>query len=100
MTRRLTAVGLLAALILLIGGPGLSVPEGSAEMMQADKAMMTATGEDLMALKKEIAAIQADLERLTTRAGAMTTTLEKTTSSYCKSVPDPFLTHVAPGLCK
>ena len=41
MTRTVLIVGLIAALVMIVGGPGLSItPAGAAEMMQADKAMM------------------------------------------------------------
>jgi hypothetical protein len=95
-------VGLIAALGLTMGGLGLfSSSAQAAEMMQADKAMMKATGEDLMALKKEIAAIQADLEKLTKRASAMGKMVNKAAGDYCKSVPDALLaTGFVPGLCK
>jgi hypothetical protein len=95
-------VGLIATLALTLGGPSLfSAPVQAAEMMQADKAMMKATGEDLMALKKEIAAIQADLEKLTKRAGSMSKMINKAAGDYCKSVPDALLaTGFVPGLCK
>jgi hypothetical protein len=95
-------VGLVATLVVSLIGPGLSVtPAGAAEMIQADKAMMKATGDDLMALKKELAAIQAELQKITKRTGAMTTMLDKAARDYCKSVPDSLLaTGFVPGLCK
>lgn len=102
MARQLMIVGLIATFALTLGGFGLvNTTAQAAEMMQADKAMMKATGDDLMALKKEIAAIQADLEKLTKRAGSMNKMLDKAASDYCKSVPDALLaTGFAPGLCK
>lgn len=102
MTRTTMIVGLIAALFMTIGGPVLYIsPAGAADMMQADKAMMKATGEDLMSLKKEIAGIQADLEKLTKRAGAMSKMMDKATSDYCKSVPESLRTAgFVPGLCK
>jgi hypothetical protein len=54
-----------------------------------------------MALKKELAAIQAELQKITKRAGAMTAMVDKAASDYCKSVPDALLaTGFVPGLCK
>ncbi len=102
MTRTGMIVGLIAALFMTIGSPALVVsPADAAEMMEADKAMMKATGEDLMSLKKELAAIQADLEKLTKRAGAMSKMMNKATSNYCKSVPESLrAAGFAPGLCK
>ena len=102
MTRTMVIVGLIAALVLTIGGPGFTIsPAGAAEMMQADMAMMKATGIDLMALKAEINSIQAELQRLSARAGAMTKMVDKTTSDYCASVPEALLVSgFAPGLCK
>ena len=101
MTRTVMIVGLIAALALTIGGPGLSIAPATAEMMETDMAMMKATGVDLMALRTEIAAIQAELQRLTARAGAMTKMADKAASDYCASVPDALLaTGFAPGLCK
>ncbi|MGH7409713.1 MAG: hypothetical protein ACREJ6_01430 [Candidatus Methylomirabilis sp.] len=102
MTRTVMIVGLIAALFMTIGGPALSIsPAGAADMMEADKAMMKATGEDLMSLKKEIAGIQADLEKLTKRAGAMSKMMDKARSDYCKSVPESLrAAGWVPGLCK
>ena len=102
MTRTVLSVGLIAALILIVGGPGISIlPAGAAEMMEADKAMMKATGEDLMAVKKELAAIQAELEKLTKRTGSMMKMMEKATGNYCKSVPESLrAAGWVPGLCK
>jgi hypothetical protein len=102
MARTVMIAGLIAALVLIVGGPGLSIlPAGAAEMMEADKAMMKATGEDLMAVKKELAAIQAELEKLTKRTGSMMKMMEKATTNYCKSVPDALrAAGWVPGLCK
>jgi hypothetical protein len=102
MTRTAMIVGLLATLFVTFIGPGfVFAPAEGAEMIQADKGMMKATGDDLMALKKELAAIQAELQKITKRASAMTSMLDKTASDYCKSVPDALLaTGFAPGLCK
>lgn len=102
MTRTKIIVGLIAALVLTISGPGFAIsPAGAAEMMQADMAMMKATGNDLMSLKQEIAAIRAELERLTMRAGSMSRMFDSATSNYCASVPEALLVSgFAPGLCK
>jgi len=102
MTRTVFVVGLIAALVLIVGGPGMSVvPVRAAEMMEADKAMMKATGEDLMAVKKELAAIQAELEKLTKRTGSMMKMMDKATSNYCSSVPQTLrAAGWVPGLCK
>ena len=102
MTRTILSVGLIAALVLIVGGPGMSIlPAGAAEMMESDKAMMKATGEDLMAVKKELAAIQAELEKLTKRTGSMMKMMEKATGNYCKSVPESLrAAGWVPGLCK
>jgi len=51
MTRTLVITGLIAALALTVGGPGLSIAPATAEMMQTDMSMMKATGIDLMALR-------------------------------------------------
>ncbi len=102
MTRTALIVGLIATMVLIIGGPGMSIlPAGAAEMMEADKAMMKATGEDLMAVKKELAVIQAELEKLTKRTGSMMKMMDKATGNYCKSVPESVrAAGWAPGLCK
>ena len=101
MTRTMVIVGLIAALVLTVGGLGFSVTPANAEKMDADMAMMKATGIDLMALKAEINSIQAELQRLSARAGAMTKMVDKTTSDYCASVPEGLLVSgFAPGLCK
>lgn len=102
MSRTMAIMGLIIALVLSVGGPSLSiVPAGAAEMMEADKAMMKATGEDLMAVKKELAAIQAELEKLTKRAGSMMKMVDKAAGNYCKSVPESVrAAGWAPGLCK
>jgi len=102
MMRTVMTVGLIATLFMTLAGAGFAIaPAGAAEMIQADKAMMKSTGDDLMALKKELAAIQADLQKITKRTGAMTSMLDKAASDYCKSVPDALLaTGFVPGLCK
>ncbi len=102
MTRTALIVGLIAALVLIVGGPGMSIlPAGAAEMMQADKAMMKATGDDLMSLKKELAEIQTALQNLTKRTGSMMKMMDKAASNYCGSVPDSVrAAGWAPGLCK
>ncbi len=102
MTRMMMIVGFIAALVLTIGGPGFTIsPAGAAEMMQADMAMMKATGTDLMSLKQEIAGIRAELERLSMRAGSMAKMVDSAASNYCASVPDALLVSgFAPGLCK
>ena len=102
MTRTLMIVGLIAAFVLTLGGPRLAIsPAGAAQMMEADMAMMKATGSDLMSLKQEINAIRAELERLTSRAGAMARMVDSAASNYCSSVPEALLVSgFAPGLCK
>ena len=102
MTRTLMIVGLIAAFVLTLGGPRLAIsPAGAAQMMEADMGMMKATAVDLMALKQEIWAIQAELQRLAARAGSMTKMMDKATSDYCASVPEALLVSgFAPGLCK
>jgi peptidoglycan hydrolase CwlO-like protein len=102
MARTVMIAGVIAMLFVGIGSVTFPVsPAGAAEMMQADKAMMKATGEDLMALKKEIAAIQADLEKLTKRTASMSKMMDKAASNYCSSVPDSLkAAGFAPGLCK
>ena len=101
MTRTVVTIGLLAVLFMTLGGPGLSTtPASAAEMMEADKAMMKATGEDLTALKKELAAIQSELQKLSTRLGGMSRMMDQTVSNYCKSVPDSLKkAGFAPGIC-
>jgi peptidoglycan hydrolase CwlO-like protein len=98
---RIVTLGVLAAFFVTLGGPGFSItPVSAAEMMEADKAMMKATGEDLSALKKELAAIQAELQKLNSRVGGMTKMVDKTVSDYCKSVPESLKkAGFAPGLC-
>jgi len=72
-----------------------------ADMISVEVAMMKATGEDLIALKKELAALQFELQRLTARTGAMTKMIDRATSNYCGSVPDSLReAGFAPGLCK
>ena len=101
MTRIVTTIALIALFLLGAGGLGFSITPAGAEMMEADMSMMKATAVDLMALKTEISSIQAELQRLTARAGAMTSMIDKASSSYCASVPDALLaTGFAPGLCK
>jgi len=102
MTRTVMIVGLMALLFLTLAGPGLAItPAGAAEMMQADKAMMKSTGDDLMTLKKELAAIQAELQKITKMATSMSAMFDKAAGDYCKSVPEALLVSgFAPGLCK
>jgi len=102
MKRTMIIAGLIAAFTLNVGGSRFAIsPAGAAEMMEADKAMMKATGTDLMSLKQEIAGIRAELERLSTRAGSMARMVDSAASNYCASVPDALLVSgFAPGLCK
>jgi uncharacterized protein with von Willebrand factor type A (vWA) domain len=102
MKHRLMITGLIAAFVLSLGGAGLGIsPAGAAEMMEADMGMMKATAMDLMALKQEIWAIQAELQRLAARTGSMTKMMDKATSDYCASVPEALLVSgFAPGLCR
>lgn len=102
MTRTVMIAGLMALLFLTLAGPGLAItPAGAAEMMQADKSMMKATGDDLMTLKKELAAIQAELQKITKMATSMSAMFDKAATDYCKSVPEAlWVSGFAPGLCK
>ena len=102
MTRTAMIVGLLATLVVTLIGPGFAIsPAGAAEMMQADKAMMKATGDDLMSLKKELAAIQAELQKINKRTGGMMAMVDKAAKNYCASVPESLrAAGFAPGLCK
>ena len=101
MSRTMIIAGLIAALALTVGGPGFSIAPAHAEKMETDMAMMKATGNDLMSLKQEIAAIRAELERLTSRAGSMARMVDSATGNYCASVPEALLVSgFAPGLCK
>ena len=102
MTRSVLIVGIIATLILTLGSPGLLIrPAGAADMMEADKAMMKATGEDLSSLKKELAVIHAELEKLTKRSGSMMKMVDKAVGDYCKSVPESVrAAGWVPGVCK
>lgn len=102
MRRTITIVGLLAMFLVAVGAPGLSVsPVRAAEMMQTDKAMHQATGEELMKLKEELELVQAELQKLTARIGSMSRMAEKATSNYCKSIPSSLrAAGFAPGLCE
>ncbi|MGH7409710.1 MAG: hypothetical protein ACREJ6_01415 [Candidatus Methylomirabilis sp.] len=101
MTRTVTTVGLIAMFLLGAGSLGFSITPAGAEMMEADMSMMKATALDLMALKAEIATLQAEFQRLGARAGSMSKMIDKAASDYCASVPDALLaTGFAPGLCK
>jgi hypothetical protein len=87
MTRSTLIIGLIVMLSVTIGGPGLLATSAQAEMMEADMAMMKATAIDLMALKMEIATLQAELQRIAARAATMTKMVDKAASDYCASVP-------------
>ncbi|MFQ5989546.1 MAG: hypothetical protein ACE5K9_06500 [Candidatus Methylomirabilales bacterium] len=90
--------GLVTAFFLAIGGP---VPASAGEMMQADKAMHQATGEELMKLKQELDMIQAELQKLSARVGGMQQSAARATSAYCKSIPRSLVrAGFAPGLCQ
>ncbi|MFQ5989551.1 MAG: hypothetical protein ACE5K9_06525 [Candidatus Methylomirabilales bacterium] len=97
MTRTATILGLVASLFLAVAGP---LPTSAGEMMQADKAMHKATGEELMKLKQELAIIQAELQNLNARIGSMQQSAARATSSYCKSIPRSLkAAGFAPGIC-
>jgi hypothetical protein len=54
-----------------------------------------------MALKTELAAIQAELQKLSKRAGGMMAMVDKASKNYCASVPESLrAAGFAPGLCK
>ncbi len=99
MTRILMISGLVA---ILVAFPALSAtPLSAAEMIEADRAMMKATGDDLMALKNELAILQAELQKLNARVGAMSRMVDSTTSNYCQSIPQSLkAARFAPGLCE
>jgi hypothetical protein len=108
MTRTVLIVGLVAALVLTVGGPRFSVVPAHAEKIEADMAKMKATGTDLMALQKEydlllaeIAVFKAEFEKLTMRAGSMARMVDSAASNYCASVPEAFIVSgLPPGFCK
>ncbi len=102
MTRTAMIVGTVAMFFVAIGVPGLSLtPASAAEMMKTDKAMMKATGDDLMALKNELAMVQAELQKLSARVGGMSRMVDSTTSNYCQSIPHSLrAAGFAPGICR
>jgi len=102
MTRTVMIIGLVAMFLVAIGTPSLSVTSASAaEMMQADKSMHKATGDELMNLRQELAIIQAELQKLSARVGGMMHTAERATSNYCKSIPKSLgRSQFAPGICQ
>ena len=92
MTRTLKIVGLIAALVLTFGGPALSITPAWAQA--------TATGDELLALGQEVATLEAQLQKLTSRDGSMTGAIEAPTTPECISLPEALMVdEAARGLC-
>lgn len=88
MTRKVMIVGLIAALVMTLGGPALSTPPAWAQ----------ATGDELLPLKQEVAtleqrvgALDAQLQKLTSRNSSTTGAIEASTTPPCRSVPDALM---------
>jgi len=91
---------LLSILFLAIVSPSLPVPlTYAAEMVEVDKAMVKSTGDQLMALKKELASIRADLQKLSTRAGSMSQMMDVAVDDYCKGL-SYYVRAETGGLCQ
>ena len=98
--RNAILVGFIATLFIAILSPSLPVPlTYAAEMVEVDKAMVKSTGDQLMALKKELAAVRADLQKLSTRAGSMSQMMDVAVDDYCKGL-SYYVRAQTGGLCQ
>ncbi len=93
MTRTVKIVGLIAALVLTFGGPALSITPAWAEEKASES--------EVLALKQEVVAIEAQLQGLTSRDGSTTEDIKVATTPECSSLPEALMVdEAAQGLCR
>ena len=88
MTRKLTIIGLIAALAMTLGSPALSTTPAWAQ----------ATGDELLPLKQEVATLEqrvstldVQVQTLTSRDGSTTGAIEVPTTPACSHVPEALM---------
>ena len=93
MKRNVMIVGLIAALVLSLGGAALSVAPAWAEMK--------ASGSEVLALKQEAATSRAQRQKLSAGTGAEANRIDLPVTPDCSSRPEALLViEAALGLCK
>jgi len=93
MTRTVMTVGLIAALVLSLGGAALSVAPAWAEMK--------ASGNEVLALKQEAATSRAKVQKLSAGTGAEAKRIDLPVTPDCSSRPEALIViEAALGLCK
>lgn len=92
MTRTVKIVGLIVALVLTFGGPALSVAPAWAEG--------NAIESEVVALKQEVASIEAQLQKLESRDGSTSRGTEVPATPECIHEPEALMVdEAAQGLC-
>ena len=93
MTRTVMVVGVIAALVMSLGGAALSVAPAWAEV--------NASENGVLALKQEVATIRAEPQRLSAGTGAEAKRIDLPLTPDCASRPEALLViEAALGLCK
>ena len=93
MTRTVKIVGLMLALVLSFGGPALSVAPVWAEE--------SASESEVVALKQEVATIEAQLQGLTSLDGSTSRGTEAPATPESVHEPEALMVNeVAQGLCR
>jgi hypothetical protein len=93
MTRNVMILGLIAALVLSLGGAPLSVAPAWAEVKASES--------EVLALKQEAAASRAPLQKLSAGTGAEAKRIDLPVTPDCSSRPEALIViEAALGLCK
>jgi len=93
MTRTVMIVGLIAALVLSLGGAALSVAPAWAEVKASES--------EVLALKQEAATSRAQRQKLSAGTGAEAKRIDLPVTPDCSSRPEALIViEAALGLCK
>jgi hypothetical protein len=93
MTRTVMIVGLIAALVLTLGGAALAIAPAWAELNVSESAVL--------ALKQEVATNRAQIQKLSTGTGAEAKRIDLPVTPDCASRPEALMViEAALGLCK
>jgi len=104
MTRTVMIVGFIAAIALSFGGAALSVAPAWAEETETQWWIIigTVSGSDGLTLTQQVAAIRAELQKLSVGTGAQANkTIHPPLTPDCASRPEALMVvEAALGLCK
>jgi hypothetical protein len=93
MTRTVMIVGLIAALVLSLGGAALSVAPAWAEVKASES--------EVLALKQEVATSRAQRQKLSLGTGVEAKRFDLSVTPDCASRPEALIViEAALGLCK